>query len=155
MAEIEIGPLSNRLSEEEINELRGALEKLGAPALPQSDESHARPVGDVDDEVLTEFLDRLEAHDAACEVYLPMDFDGRVEVADLRVGSAMQLLEVLDEIKDDLAIEDDEDDEERDEEEADDDYGNVLQSQLRECWRAFYAGCNATLERHLPLHVKA
>ncbi len=153
MAEIEIGPLTDRLSEEEINELRGALERLGAPALPQSDESHARPVGDVDDEVLTEVLDRLEAHDAACEVYLPVEFDGRVEVADLRVGSAMQLLEVLDEIKDDLAIADDDDEEEVDEE--DDEYGEVLQSQLRECWRAFYAGCNATLERHLPLHVKA
>ena len=153
MAEIEIGPLSNRLSEDEISELRGALERLGAPALPPTDESHARPVGDVDDEVLTEFLDRLEAHDAACEVYLPVEFDGRVEVADLRVGSAVQLLEVLDEIKDDLAIEDDEDDEPSDEE--DDDYSTVLTVQLRECWRAFYAGCNATLERHLPLHVKA
>ena len=153
MAEIEIGPLSNRLSEDEISELRGALERLGAPALPDTDESHARPVGDVDDEVLTEFLDRLEAHDAACEVYLPVEFDGRVEVADLRVGSAMQLLEVLDEIKDDLAIEADEDDAETDEQ--DDDYTTVLTSQLRECWRAFYAGCNATLERHLPLHVKA
>jgi hypothetical protein len=153
MAEIEIGPLTDRLSEDEINELRGALERLGAPALPVSDDSHARPVGDVDDEVLTEFLDRLEAHDAACEVYLPVEFDGRVEVADLRVGSAMQLLEVLDEIKDDLAIADDDEEEELDEE--DDDYGAALQSQLRECWRAFYAGCNATLERHLPLHVKA
>ncbi len=153
MAEIEIGPLSDRLSEDEINELRGALDRIGAPALPQSDESHARPVGDVDDEVLTEFLDRLEAHDAACEVYLPVEFDGRVEVADLRVGSAMQLLEVLDEIKDDLAIPEDEEEEEPDED--DDEYGEVLQSQLRECWRAFYAGCNATLERHLPLHVKA
>lgn len=153
MAEIEIGPLTDRLSEDEINELRGALERLGAPALPPTDESHARPVGDVDDEVLTEFLDRLEAHDAACEVYLPVEFDGRVEVADLRVGSAMQLLEVLDEIKDDLAIGDEEEEEEADED--GDDYGEVLQTQLRECWRAFYAGCNATLERHLPLHVKA
>jgi hypothetical protein len=153
MAEIEIGPLTDRLSEDEISELRGALERLGAPALPASDDSHARPVGDVDDEVLTEFLDRLEAHDAACEVYLPVEFDGRVEVADLRVGSAMQLLEVHDEIKDDLAIEDDEDEAEPDEEV--DDYTTVLTTQLRECWRAFYAGCNATLERHLPLHVKA
>jgi hypothetical protein len=150
MADIEIGPLTDRLSEDEISELRGALERLGAPALPASDDSHARPVGDVDDEVLTEFLDRLEAHDAACEVYLPVEFDGRVEVADLRVGSAMQLLEVLDEIKDDLASEDDaEPDDEAD------DYTTVLTTQLRECWRAFYAGCNATLERHLPLHVKA
>ncbi len=153
MAEIELGPLSDRLSEDEIKELAGALEKLGAPGLPRTDDSHASSVGDIDDDVLTEFLDRLEAHDAACEVYLPVEFDGRVEVAELRVGSAMQLLEVLDEIKDDLAIGDDDEEEEPDED--DDDYGEVLQTQLRECWRAFYAGCNATLERHLPLHVKA
>jgi hypothetical protein len=153
MAEIEIGPLSYRLSEEEIAELRGALDKLGAPALPASDESHSRSVGDIDDEVLTEFFDRLEAHDAACEVYLPMEFDGRVEVAELRVGSAVQLLEALDEIKDDLAITADEDEDPDDDD--GDDYAAVLTGQLRECWRAFYAGCNATLERHLPLHVKA
>ena len=151
MAEIEIGPLSDRLSDEEIKELAGALEKLGAPTLPRTDESHATTVGDVDDDVLTEFLDRLEAHDAACEVYLPVEFDGRVEVADLRVGSAVQLLEVLDEIKDDLEIDEDEEEDDDDE----DDYGAVLNGQLRECWRAFYAGCNATLERHLPLHIKA
>ena len=56
------------LSDEEIKELCGALEKLGAPTLARQDESHSTPVGDVDDDVLTEFLDRLEAHDAACEV---------------------------------------------------------------------------------------
>ncbi|HEY3360214.1 MAG TPA: hypothetical protein VGQ83_43585 [Polyangia bacterium] len=151
MAEIEIGPLSDRLSDEELKELAGALERLGAPMLPRTDDSHSSPVGDIDDDVLTEFLDRLEAHDAACEVYLPVEFDGRVEVADMRVGSAVQLLEVLDEIKADLEIDEDEADDEDD----DDDYGAVLNGQLRECWRFFYAGCNATLERHLPLHVKA
>jgi hypothetical protein len=150
MAEIEIGPLSDRLSEEELKDLAAALERIGAPMLPQGDDAHSSAVGDVDEDVLTEFLDRLEAHDAACEVYLPVEFDGRVEVADLRVGSAVQLLEVLDEIKDDLEIDEDEEDEEED-----DNYGAVLNGQLRECWRYFYAGCNATLERHVPLHVKA
>ena len=151
MAEIEIGPLSDRLSEEELKELAGALERIGAPMLAGNDDAHASSVGDIDDDVLTEFLDRLEAHDAACEVYLPLEFDGRVEVADMRVGSAVQLLDVLDELKADLEI-DAEDDEESEDE---DDYGAVLNGQLRECWRFFYAGCHATLERHLPLHVKA
>jgi hypothetical protein len=154
MAEIEIGPLSDRLGEEEVAELCGALERLGVPPLPRSDESHASLVGDIDDDVLSEFLDRLESHDAACEIYLPVEFDGRVEVAEIRVGSAAQLLEVLEEIKADLGIEE-EDDEEDEDDDGDDDYGAVLQGQLRECWRTFYAGCNATLERHLPLHVKA
>jgi hypothetical protein len=152
MAEIEIAPLTDRLSEDEIAELAGALERHGVSAPLKNDDGHSAAVGDIDDDVLTEFLDRLEAHDAACEVYLPVEFDGRVEVSDLRVGSAVHLLEVLDELKDDLAIDEDED--EADEEDLDD-YGTVLDSQLRECWRTFYAGVNATLERHLPLHVKA
>ena len=58
---------------------------------------------------------------------------------------------MLDEIKDDLEIDEDEEEDDDDE----DDYSAVLNGQLRECWRAFYAGCNATLERHLPLHIKA
>jgi hypothetical protein len=154
MAEIEVGPLSDRLSDEEIKELHGALERLGAPTLARQDESHSTPVGDVDDDVLTEFLDRLEAHDAACEVYLPLEFEGRVEIADLRVGSAVHLLEVLDEMKDDLEMDEDEDEDGENGEDEEDDYGAVLNGQLRGCWRTFYAGCNATLERHLALHVK-
>ena len=37
-------------------------------------------------------------------VYLPVEFEGRIEVAGMRVGSATTLLEVLDEMKDELAV---------------------------------------------------
>ena len=63
MADIEIGPLTERLSDEEIVELCNGLEELGAPRLPKAPDESTVPVADaIDDEALSEFLDRLEAH---------------------------------------------------------------------------------------------
>src|SRR5437016_3937333 len=119
MAEIEIGPLTDRLSDDEITELARAMEKLGAPQLPRADDTQASAVGDnIDDDALTEFYDRLEVHDLAAEIYLPVEFDGSVEVAGMRVASASVLVDVLEEIKDELDIDEDEDEEE-DEDAAD------------------------------------
>jgi len=75
---------------------------------------------------MTEFLDRLEAHDMAADIFLPVEFDGRLHVGDLRVASAVSLSETLEEMKEELSIEDDEyeeddadeEDEEEDTEEA-------------------------------------
>jgi len=57
---------------------------------------------------MTEFLDRLEAHDMAADIFLPVEFDGRLHVGDLRVASAVSLSETLEEMKEELSIEDDE-----------------------------------------------
>ena len=68
--------------------------------MPKADEAHQSTLGDgIDDNALSEFMDRLEGHDVAAEIYLPVEFDAIVEVADLRVGSLPLLLEVLDELK--------------------------------------------------------
>jgi hypothetical protein len=154
MAEIEIGPLTDRLSDDEIAELSKQMEKLGAPQLPHGDDGAAASVGDtLDDEVLTEFFDRLEIADAAAEIYLPVEFDGNVEVAGLRVASAPTLLDVLDELKDELDVDEenllDEDDEDYDEDQQ------ILEGQLRQAWKLFYSGAQAAMERKLPLHVKS
>jgi hypothetical protein len=152
MAEIEIGPLGERLSDEEIVELANGLEQLGAPRLPKAASDEVAPVGEVEDEVLSEFLDRLEAHDVACEIYLPVEFDGRVEVATYRVGSAAHLLEVLEEIKDELSIDEEEDEEEEDEDE-DEAYEEdaLLEPKLRHVWKLLFEGATAAMDRHLPL----
>jgi hypothetical protein len=167
MAEIEIGPLSDRLGDDEIAELAGKLDKLGAPRLPAEDDGAGATVaGDVDGSVLTELLDRLEAHDIACDIYLPIDFEGRVDVGDYRVGSATILLEVLEELKDELEPEDDdedgddededEDDEEEDEDEDDeDDYEDLklLEAKIRRLWKVVYDGAKSALDRRLPFWV--
>jgi hypothetical protein len=164
MAEIEIGPLSDRLGDDEVAELAVKLDKLGAPHLPTADESAGVTVAaEVDGSALTEFMDRLEAHDIACEIYLPMDFEGRVEVGDYRFGSAAVLLEVLEEMKDELAPEDeeegdyeeDEEELEDDEEDEEDEYDdmNLIDAKIRRLWKMVYDGAQTALDRRLPFYV--
>jgi hypothetical protein len=151
MAELEIGPLSDRLSDEEIVELAAQMEKLGAPQLPRTDDAQGSSIGEgLDDNVLSEFLDRLEGHDAAAEIYLPVEFEGNFEVAELRIASANFLLDVLEELKDEL----DSEEEELEDEESFDDDRQILAQQLRQAWKLFYSGAQAAVERHLPLHVR-
>jgi hypothetical protein len=156
MAEIEIGPLPDRLTDEELRELGGKLEKLGAPSFKATEEGDASTVASVDGDVLVEFLDRLDGYDLACDIYLPLEFDGRVELGKHRVGSATALLEVLEEMKDDLAPTDEEDDDEDDEDDdEDDDYGDMklIEEKLRRLWKVVYDGAHDALERGLPLYV--
>jgi hypothetical protein len=152
MADIEIGPLSDRLSDDEIAELARQMEKLGAAQLPRSDDSHAGPVVEgLDDDAVDELFDRLEAHDLAAEIYLPVEFEGTVEVGNLRVASASLLLEMLEEVKDEL-LEEEEDEEEEDEEEDDD--KPSLAAELRQVWKGFYDGATASVEKKLPLLIR-
>jgi hypothetical protein len=152
MAEIEIGPLTDRLSDDEIAELAKQMEKLGAPQLPRADHTEVATVGDnIDDDALTEFFDRLDLHDLAAEIYLPIEFDGCVEVAGLRVASASVLIDVLEEVKDELDVDEEEDDE--DDEEYDD--RRAVELQMRQLWKLFSDGAQAALDRKLPLHIKS
>lgn len=152
MAEIEIMPLGERLSDDDIADLKSAIEEMGARHLPKGHEDAAVTVSDsLDEDVLAEFLDRLEVHDMACEVYLPVEFDGRVEVANLRVGSAALLLEVLDEMRDELFSDEDDDEEYAEEEEED---TNLVEGKLRHMWHVFYSGAQAAIDRRLPMHVQ-
>jgi hypothetical protein len=154
MAEIEIGPLADRLAEDELRELAGKLDKIGAPRLPPEPEGEASVLASVDGDILVEFLDRLEAHDLACDIYLPVEFEGRVELGDYRVGSAAALVDVLEELKDDMAPEEDED-EESDEDEEDDDYGDMklIEEKLRRLWKVVFDGAHTAIDRRLPLYV--
>jgi hypothetical protein len=154
MAELEIGPLTDRLSDDEIAELAKQMEKLGAGQLPRIDASQATMIDDdVDDDVLGEFLDSLDAHDCAAEIYLPVEFEGVVEVAGLRVGSAQTLLDVLEEVKDELDIAAAEEEEEDEDDDEDDDHAS--EAALRAVYKVFVDGAQACIDRKLPLHVKS
>ena len=161
MAEIEIGPLADRLADDELAELKGKLTKLGVTSPSSEDDGGATTVASVDGDVLIEFLDRLDAEDMACDIYLPVDFDGRIEVGDYRIGSAAQLVEVLEEIKDELAPDEDEEDEVEDEddddedEEEDDDYRSMklIEAKLRRLWKVVYDGARTAIDLRLPLYV--
>jgi len=160
VAEIEIGPLGERLSDEELKELAVKLDRLGAPKVHLDADGDASVVATVDGDVLVEFLDRLDAYDLACDIYLPADFEGRVEVAEYRVGSAAALVEVLEEMKDELDPEDEDDEEEDDEEDEDDEddedgYSNmkIIEQKVRRLWKLLYDGAQVAMDRKLPLYV--
>ncbi len=152
MADIEIAPLSDRLGDEEIAEVDKALKKMGAPRVPVAEDVAPTTIAaGIDADVLAEFLDHLEANDIACDVYVPVEFDGRVEAADLRIGSVPALIDVLDELREDLSIDEEEDEEdEGDEEEYE---IGLVDKQMREVWKYFYDAAQAALERHLSVFV--
>jgi hypothetical protein len=129
MAAIELSPISEHLSDDEVDKLELALAE--AKASPLDVDEQAQTVlldGDIDDDLFAELLDRLELHDANCDIYVPPDFEEVISVGEYRIGSAHMLLLVLEELKDELfvegldeveGVEGVEEDEEEEEEESD------------------------------------
>ncbi len=158
MAEIEVGPLSDRLTDDEIAELSRQMDKHGVPHMPTAaadEESAVAEVAEtIDDDALSEFFTRLEASDAAAEIYLPVEFDGTVETAGLRAGSLNVLIDVLGELKDELDLADEEDEDEDEDEDDLDEEQELLDGQLRQAWKLMNKSAQLAFDRKLPLHVK-
>ncbi len=156
MAEIELAPLSDRLDEDELLKLSGLLDKAGVSYDVNSDHASQVVARRLSEDVLTEFLDRLEAHDVAAEIYLPVEFDVTVTVGDYRVGSAQSLSAALEELREELDVEEEEEGEEEEEEDDDDeDDAPIVAAQLKNIWRLLNDACEEALDRKVPLHVKA
>jgi len=72
------------------------------------------------------------------------------------VASAFLLSETLEDMKEELAIEDDdyqEEDEEEDEEEDAED-GTVIEAQLRSIWQLVVDACGESLDKNMALHLR-
>ena len=159
MAEIELAPLSHRLDDDEMKTLSKLLEEIGAPTAGRSDDHVSHTIAArLSEEALTEFLDRLDAHDLGAEIYLPIEFEGRVTVGDYRVASTQALLDVLEEMREELDVdaedEDEDEEEEEDEDEDDEDEGTVIEAQLRHIWHLVSDGAVESIEKGLPLHIQ-
>jgi hypothetical protein len=159
MAEIELAPLSHRLDEEEVKTLWRLLSEAGAPAIEKTDEHASHTIAArLSEEALTEFLDRLDAHDLGAEIYVPVEFEGRVTVGDFRVASSQALLDVLEEMREELNVDveedEDEEEEEDEDEDEDEDEGTVIEAQLRHIWHLVSDGVTESLEKNLPLHLQ-
>jgi hypothetical protein len=158
MSAIELAPLSDRLDEEDLKALRRLLEQAGAK-LPEMDDHTTQTFAKrLSEEAMTEFVDRLDAHDIAADIYLPLEFEGPLAVGDYRVASAHALQETLEEMKEELAIEDDDDfDEDEDDEDEDDeelDEGSVIEAQMRNIWQLVSDACSESIEKNAPLHLR-
>ena len=158
MAEIELGPLSDRLDDDEMKTLHKLVEQAGARLAALDDRTTHTIAKRLSEDAMTEFLDRLEAHDMAADIYLPVEFDGRLHVGDLRVASAASLSETLEEMKEELGIEDDEFEEEEDGDDEDDeedaDEGTVIEAQLRNIWQLVFDACGESLDKNVVLHLR-
>jgi hypothetical protein len=159
MAEIELAPLSHRLDDEEMKTLSRLLEEIGAHGSGRTDEHASHTIAArLSEEALTEFLDRLDAHDLGAEIYVPLEFEGRVTVGEYRVASTQALLDVLEEMREELDVdaeEEEEDEEEEDEDEdEEEDEGTVIEAQLRHIWHLVSDGAVESIEKNLPLHLQ-
>ena len=111
-------PLSHRLDDDEVKLLAKRLKDVGVTEFDRGDDGHGHTIAArLSEEALTEFLDRLDAHDVGAEIYLPIEFDGRVTVGDYRVASTQALLDVLEEMKEELGVDEEEEYEDEEEEE--------------------------------------
>ncbi|MCG5052381.1 MAG: hypothetical protein KA712_05435 [Myxococcales bacterium] len=157
MAEIELAPLSDRLDDEELKTLGRLLSQAGGKYDIEADHPSQTIAARLSEDAVTEFLDRLEAHDVAAEIFIPSDFEGTITVGDYRVASSQALAAALEELRDELDVEEDDDeDEEEDEEEEDEDEladDSLIASQLKHIWRLMNDACEESMDRLIPIHV--
>lgn len=147
MAELKLQALDEALTADQLSVLTRKLAESGVDDLPDSDESVELDEALTEDQ-LTDFMDRLEAHDIACDMYIPAEFEGRIEIGEMTFGSAHALAEALEEIREELDL--DEDGESEDEEDVD---LEMIEEQLGHAWRAFSRAVAACIERQIALHV--
>lgn len=153
MPELRLIPLDELLSPAQLRSLTKQLHELGVEELDLADEAETEFDEVLSEDQLTDFMDRLDAHDLGCDLYLPVDFEGQIEIGDQSIGSAHALLAALDEIREELGIDQDEDEEgEEEEEELDLD---VIEEQLRSTWRTFHKAASTCVEKQVPLHILA
>lgn len=160
MAEIELAPLSDRFDDDELKTVARLLSQAGAKYDVAADHPSKTIAARLSEDAVTEFLDRLEAHDVAAEIFVPADFEGTVTVGDYRLASSHALAAALEELRDELDVEDDddddEDDEDEDEDEDEDDLGDdsIIAAQLKHIWRLMNDACEESVDRAIPIHVQ-
>lgn len=169
MASIELCPLSTHFDDSDIDALEEALSEAGSTPLDIDEDADSQLLQkDVDDDMLAELFDRLSVNDAACDVYVPPDFEDAVEIDGTRVGSAHVLLLALQELSEELGggNEDDEEDEEYeeyDEEEDeypgsilggdDDDEFNLKEAELRRICKVLQQGARLCIKRGVAMFI--
>ena len=170
MATVELGSLPQHLDDEEVQQIRKALRKHDV-AVDDGDHDTVIVARDLDPDVVADFLDRLDAHEASADIYVPAEFDGVVKAAGYKIASAPQLVHVLEEMKEELLAEDDEEEDEADdddededdedfEEEEEDEYEStgslrMKDDQLRGLWRVLFKAASQAADGGIVLFVKS
>jgi hypothetical protein len=168
MASIELGPLSRHLEDEEIRQVNAVLDEADIHPGEPTDDSDGTVLGrDLDDDLFVDFLDRLEANDASCDLYAAAEFDETLRGAGYVIGSSHALLMVLEELRDEFFESEDEEEEAEDdgdydyEDDLDDEYGgsadagpvHIKDEHLRQMWKIMYRGARESIKTGLFLFV--
>jgi len=148
MPELRLIPVEDIMNKAQLKKLEQKLADAGIDDLDWEGDSDEDLEEVLTEDQLTDFMDRLDARDLACDIYLPVEFEGRIEIGDHAVGSAQSLLEVLEELREELAIDEDEDEEEEEDLDLD-----VIESQLRATWRTFLKSATTCVEKQVPLQI--
>lgn len=173
MASLELAPLSEYLEPDELKAIQGVLRDAGHPA--PADDDHLEPMlveRDLDDDIFVDFMDRLEANEAAADIYVPADFEEIFEAADYKLGSAHALLLCLENLREDFFVEDEEEEAEEDDD-ADDEFESfdeeeeaggslgddaptteMKDEQLRAIWRHMQRAAKLAIQRGLCLFLR-
>ncbi len=167
MASIEVGPLSHNLDEDEIDVIKKAFADAELKLGDLDEDADGRLIErDVDDDFLAGFLDRLDASEAACDIYVPEDFEETVVAGETCVGSAYLLLAVLEEMRDEVSGGDLDDEDEEDEEYGE--YGDLddeeyeggsamvreaTDGHLRHLWGVLARGAQTCIDERICLFI--
>jgi len=170
MATVELGSLAQHLDDDEVGLITKALERHDVE-FEDIDLDTVIVAKDLDDDVVSDFFDRLDAHEASADLYVPAEFDGVIKAGGYKVGSAPTLLHVLDELKEELLADDEEEEEvdvdEDEDEEGGDEYADeedeyeasgslrFKDDQLRSLWRVLYKAASEAAEGEGILFIRS
>ncbi|MCA9673136.1 MAG: hypothetical protein KC503_46405 [Myxococcales bacterium] len=149
MANLRLLPLDEILAAAEVGQLMKQIQALGVDEVPEGDEVIELEES-ISDDAFDDFVDRLEAHEVAADIYLPVEFEGRLELGETRVCSCFALADALEELRDELDIDDEDGPELADDEELE---MELVEEQLHHAWKVFARAANACVEHHLSIHV--
>jgi hypothetical protein len=173
MATIELAHLSDHLEEQDLETTINAVQTECGSTFTSSEEEDSEVLeSTIDDDVFTDFRDRLEANDLDADIYVPVEFDDIVQVGELRIASTQSLRIVLDSLREDFFVEDEEEDGETEEDDSEDDFERLEDAdesarhfadedggiemkdeQLRHVWRVVFRASRESIERNMPLFL--
>lgn len=150
MPQLRLISINEIFSKAQTRQLQQELKELGVDEIPEMDDGDMDLDEPLNEEPFNDFMYRLEAHELACNVFLPLEFEGTVDIGKYCVGSAAALEEALEEIREELGIEEDLFPENDEEEEIDLD---AVSDPVQYAYAVFLKSCHACLDRGLPLYV--
>ncbi len=163
MASILIAPLTDIFTEEALATLAEKLQQWEISLRPQGEELDQGVENDLDDEILSDFMNDLEDEYEQADVYIPGEFPNIITIDDIRVGSLEGLIEALESLQDNLGIDDPEGSYDEEEEfNYDDDETDFMDRMefsrlgVKSIWYDMYRIANAALEleSNVILHKK-